>query len=81
MLNHKSAQSSPASRGGIGTVGYVVATGVILLRELQPGELRQAAVLSEFVGVDRARPSVVLGAHRLSAAPRSGRPGARRAER
>jgi ABC-type multidrug transport system ATPase subunit len=52
-----------------------------ILRELQPGELRQAAVLSEFVGVDRARPSVVLGAHRLSAAPRSGRPGARRAER
>jgi hypothetical protein len=31
MLNHKSAQSSPASRGGIGTVGYVVATGVILV--------------------------------------------------
>jgi hypothetical protein len=31
MLNHKSAQSSPASRGGTGTVGYVVATGVILV--------------------------------------------------
>ena len=25
-----------------------------ILRELQPGELRQAGVLSEFVGVDRA---------------------------